>query len=103
MQKALPEIVSAFQSRTNCVLKLDILGPKVLLWAINRFELVNGNLDVRAFLLDDITDVNALATWLRGEGNIQDLLPDTSDETRCLLKDGVTTEEWDHYLDITAV
>jgi hypothetical protein len=98
MSRPLVEAVrKRYLTRSNAIVKVDASTDEglVYLWVLNRFAAIRGEEQIRVFEVSDIPSLDNLAAWMRGVGNIQDMLPDTGVNTRCLLKDGVTSEEFD--------
>jgi len=88
------EVTKAFMSRRDAVVKLDVFPDFVLLCVINKFKLLKGEQQIRFFKVADIDNVTGLSQWLKGEGDV----PETSEDTRCLLAHGATLAECDEIL-----
>lgn len=68
---------------------------KTYLSATRRSQ-ASGLIRVMTFPMDVETYLTGFSSWKDGHGNIQDQLPNLTDDEREFLMTGITAEEWDN-------
>ena len=96
----LPEVVvDAYLQRKDAIVKLDAMQKDnrdfIIICVFNKGALVREGANIcRFFEIDDVLP-SELTRWLQSDDNIQDCMPNSSENTRCLLMHGETSEEMD--------